>query len=166
MLNQKTQEAFNKQINAELYSAYLYLSMSAYFESKGFAGMAGWMRAQAQEEVVHAMKFYDHVHERGGVVILTEIEAPKTEWSSPLNAFEEAYNHERKVTGLIHGLVDMAISEKDHAANAFLQWFVEEQVEEEASVLAIVDKLKLAGEHSSVLLMLDRELGQRGAGES
>jgi len=157
----KIQDAFNKQINAELFSAYLYLSMSAYFESENLAGMANWMRVQAQEELGHAMKFFDFINERDGRVILAQVDAPKTQWDSPLDAFGDAYRHEQKITGLIHELVDLSLSEKDHAANTFLQWFVTEQVEEEASVLTIVDKLKMVGDNSVAVFMLDGELGQR-----
>ena len=161
MLHPKIQDAFNKQLNAEYFSSYLYLSMAAYFESQNLKGMAQWMQLQAQEENMHAMKFFDFINERGGKVTLTRIEAPKTEWSSPLQVFEETCAHESKVTGLINDLVDLAISEKDHAANAFLQWFVTEQVEEEASVQEIAEKLKLVGDRGGMLFMLDRELGQR-----
>jgi ferritin len=171
MLKTEIQEAFNRQINAELHSAYLYLSMAAYFESENLSGMASWMRVQAQEETTHAMKFFDFIHERDGRVTLTALEGPKTEWTSPLDAFEGAYAHECKITGMINALVDLSIRESDHAANAFLQWFVTEQVEEEAAAKTIVDKLKMAGGHTMALFMLDRELGQRtftppaGAGE-
>ena len=161
MLNQKIQDAFNKQLNAELYSSYLYLSMSAHFESQNLAGMANWMRIQAQEELGHAMKFFEFINEREGRVILTQVDAPKTEWNCPLNVFEDTLKHEQEVTGLINELVDLSISDHDHAANAFLQWFVTEQVEEEASAQAIVDKLKLAGDSGVALLMIDGELGQR-----
>jgi ferritin len=162
MLSQKIEEAFNKQINAELYSAYLYLSMAAYFESQNLEGMAQWMRKQAQEESEHAMKFFDFINERGGRVILTPIEGPKVEWSSPLEAFKDSYQHECKVTGLIHHLVELAQSEKDHAAGVFLHWFVNEQVEEEASVSSVVHKVEMIGERGGMLFMLDRELGRRG----
>lgn len=161
MLNQKIQDAFNKQINAELYSSYLYVSMSAYFEAINLKGMANWMRVQAQEEMVHAMKFYNFINERSGRVLLATIEGPDTEWASPLAAFEYTYEHECKVTSLINALVDLSIKESDHAANAFLQWFVNEQVEEEASADEVVGKLKLGGDHASVLFMIDQELGQR-----
>ena len=163
MLNNKIQDAFNKQLNAELFSSYLYLSMSAYFESQNLKGMASWMRIQAQEELQHAIKFLDFINERGGRALLTTVEGPKTEWSSPLDAFEDTYKHECHVTGLINELVDLAISEKDHAANAFLQWFVTEQVEEEASAQEVAEKLKLAGDRGGMLFMLDREIGQRAA---
>ncbi|OHB86053.1 MAG: ferritin [Planctomycetes bacterium RBG_16_64_12] len=161
MLNEKIQDAFNKQLNAELYSSYLYLSMSAHFEAENLAGMANWMRIQAQEELTHVMKFFDFINERDGRVTLTEVAAPQTQWKSPLDAFEGAYEHECKVTGLINELADLAIKQKDHAANAFLQWFITEQVEEESAALMIVDKLKLAGDNGVALFMLDGELGQR-----
>jgi ferritin len=163
MLNPKIQDALNSQINAELYSSYLYLSMSAYFDSQNLAGMANWMRIQAQEELTHAMKFFDFVNERDGRVLLTQVESPKTEWTSPLDVFEDALAHERKVTGLINNLVDLSLGEKDHASNTFLQWFVTEQVEEEAAARTIVDKLKLIGDNPMPLYMLDGELGQRTA---
>ncbi len=161
MIDKKMQGAFNEQINAELYSAYLYLSMVAYFESINLPGFAAWMRAQTQEELMHAMKIYDYVNERGGRVILKSIGKPQTEWKSPLDAFEAAYEHEQKVTGLINGLVNLAIEEKDHAANMFLQWFVNEQVEEENNADAIVQKLKLMADAPGGMYMLDNEMGQR-----
>ncbi|MFB0505828.1 MAG: ferritin [Thermodesulfobacteriota bacterium] len=161
MLNKKIQPALNQQLIAELYSSYLYLSMSAYFQSVNLPGFANWMRVQAQEELVHAMKFYDFINERGGRVMLQQIEAPLTEWSSPLDVFENAYKHEQKVTGLINDLVNLAAGERDHATNIFLQWFVTEQVEEEASADEVVQQLKLVGDDSGGLFMLDREMGQR-----
>lgn len=160
MISEKIQDAFNKQINAEIYSSYLYLAMSAYFESVSLPGFANWMRCQAQEELLHAMKFYTFLNERGARVTLTTVDGPPTSWDSPLHAFQDAYAHEGKVTGLINGLVDLAIQEKDHAANVFLQWFVTEQVEEEASADAVVQQLKLAGEGGG-LFMIDRELATR-----
>ena len=161
MMKEKIKDAINKQINAEMYSAYLYLSMSAYFESINLKGFASWMKAQAQEEMVHAMKFYEYVNERGGRVLLTTIDAPPTQWGSSLAVFEYTYKHEQKVTGLINDLVDLAIFEKDHATNNFLQWFVAEQVEEESSADEVVQKLKIAGDQGGGLFMLDRKLGQR-----
>jgi len=161
MLNNKMQEALNSQINAEIYSSYLYLSMSAYFESINLSGFASWMRAQAQEEMVHAMKFYDYVNERGGRVILGPIEAPPSEWESAVSVFDATYQHEQKVTGLINDLVDLAIEEKDHATNNLLQWFVSEQVEEEASASGVLNKAKLTGDAPGGLFMLDQELGAR-----
>ena len=161
MLSGKMLEAINDQINAELYSAYLYLSMSAHFESINLPGFANWMRCQTQEELVHAMKFYNHVGERGGQVTLTTIEGPPTEWESPLAAFEQANKHEQHVTARINALVDLAIQEGDHASNAFFQWFVTEQVEEEASTDTVVKKLQLMGDAGNGLFMIDRELAQR-----
>ena len=162
MLSQKIEDAFNEQINAELFSEYLYLSMAAWFEGKGLKGMSHWMRLQAGEERIHGMKFYDFVLERSGRVVLAAIDGPQTEWESPLAAFEAAYQHELMISGRINKLVDLSLSEKDHAANAFLQWFVTEQVEEEASALEIVDQLRLVGDNNAVIFMLNRELGQRG----
>ena len=144
MLNKKIEKALNKQINAEYFSAYLYLSMSAWLEGQGLKGMAHWMRMQADEERLHVMKFFDFIHERGGNVELKAIDEPKTSWETALEVFEGAYEHEVKVTGLINDLVDLAIAERDHATNAMLQWFVTEQVEEEAAAQEIVDRLKLA----------------------
>ncbi len=161
MVNKKIEGALNQQLNAELYSSYLYLSMSAYFQSINLPGFANWMRVQTQEELVHAMKFYDFINERGGRVILQGVEAPPAEWSSPLDVFENAYKHEQKVTGLINDLVNLAVGERDHATNIFLQWFVTEQVEEEASADEVVQKLKLVGDDSGGLFMLDGEMGQR-----
>lgn len=161
MINNKIQDALNKQINAELYSSYLYLSMSAYFQSINLNGFANWMRCQAQEELVHAMKFYNFINDRGGTVQLVSIEGPPIKWDSPLHAFQDAYAHEGKVTSLINGLVDMAAKQKDHASVTFLQWFVNEQVEEEASADGVVQQLKLAGDAGSGLFMIDRELASR-----
>lgn len=161
MIKEKVQKELNKQINAEIYSSYLYLSMSAYFESTSMAGFANWMRVQAKEELAHAMKFYDYIKERGGRITLHSINEPPKEWSSALAAFKDAYKHEQKVTAMINELVELAIREKDHATNNFLQWFVTEQVEEEASADEIVQKLKMVGSTGSGLLMLDRELAQR-----
>jgi ferritin len=155
------QEALNKQVNAELFSSYLYLSMAAWFQSQNFAGMANWMQIQAQEELGHAMKFYGFINDRDGRVLLSAVEGPQTDWKSPLEIFEEAYKHELKITGLINGLVKLALQEGDYAANAFLQWFVNEQVEEESAAITIVQKLKLVGDNGVALFMLDNELGQR-----
>ena len=161
MLNNDMGKVLNAQVNAEMYSAYLYLSMSAYFQSKSLGGFASWMRVQAQEEMVHAMKLYDFINERGGRVILELIEAPPTEWDSPLATMEAVYEHEQKVTGLINDLVELALEKHDHATNIFLQWFVSEQVEEEDSANDVVEKIKLMGDARGGLFMLDRELGQR-----
>ncbi|MBN2316021.1 MAG: ferritin [Sedimentisphaerales bacterium] len=161
MISKKIEKALNAQVNAELYSAYLYLSMESYFQSLNLNGFANWMRVQTQEEVSHAMKIYDFINERGGRTLLKGIEGPPTEWKSPLDVFEAAYAHEQKVTGLINDLVDLAIKEKDHATNNFLQWFVNEQVEEEASADAIVQQLKMMKKAPGGMFMLDRELGRR-----
>jgi len=161
MLNQKMQDAINKQINAELYSAYLYRSMEAYFKGINLEGFANWMNVQAQEEQFHADKFFNFVYERGGDVTLTAIDAPETTWESPLAAFEAVYAHERHVTKLIDGLMDIAEEERDRATISLLQWFVDEQVEEEASADAIIQQLKLGGTQGAALFIIDRELGQR-----
>jgi ferritin len=163
MIKQKLEKAINKQINAELWSAYLYLSMSAYFESINLSGCATWMRVQAQEEVGHAMRFYKHVVERRGRVIVSAITAPPTTWKSPLHAFEEAFKHEQKVTGMINELADMAKAENDYATASMLKWFIDEQVEEELSTDTIVQKLKMIGTNTGGLYMLDHELGERKA---
>jgi ferritin len=161
MLSRNMEKAFNEQMNAEMYSAYLYLSMCAYFQSINLNGFANWMRIQAQEEMVHAMKFYDFINERGARVTLKAIDSPPIEWDSPLAAFEGVLEHEQKVTGLINDLVDLAIKEKDHASHTFLQWFVSEQVEEEDSANEVVQKIKLVGDAKGGLFILDREMGQR-----
>lgn len=148
-------------MNAELYSSYLYLSMSAYFEAEDLSGFANWMRVQAKEELSHAMKFYDYLVQRGARVTLTEIEAPPKEWDSALAVFEHVYEHEQMVTGLINGLVDLAISLSDHATNNFLQWYVAEQVEEEESASGVLQKVRMAGETPSGIFMVDNELSQR-----
>lgn len=154
-------EQLNTQMNAELYSAYLYLSMTAYFDFKDLSGFSNWMRVQAQEEMTHAMKFYDYLVQRGARVNLTSIEAPPTDWDSPTAVFEHVYAHEQKVTGLINQLVDLAIKLNDHATNNFLQWYVAEQVEEEESSNGVLQKVKLAGDNPSGLFLLDQELAQR-----
>ena len=161
MIGKKMEDALNKQINAELYSSYLYLSMAAYFESVNLKGMAGWMYTQAQEETGHGMKLFGQIVARGGRVVLDGIDTPKKDWGSPLEAFQDAYAHEQKVTTMIHGLVDLAASEKDHAANAVLQWFVTEQVEEEDNTSSVVDILKKIKDSPNGLYMLDHQLGSR-----
>ena len=161
MLSKKMEEALNGQINAELYSAYLYLSMQAYFESGNLPGFANWMHIQTQEEWSHAMKLYDFVNSRGGKVTLKSIDEPPRDWASAAGVFEATYAHEQKVSGLIDDLVDLAISEKDHATNIFLQWFVSEQVEEEENASDILGKLKLVEGSSEGVYMLDKEMGQR-----
>lgn len=160
MLSKEMTSALNDQIKWELYSSYLYLSMATYFKDKGLEGFARWMEVQALEELYHAMKFYSYVNERGAKVDLQPIDGPPTTWDSVKAVFEHVVEHERHVTERIHQLVDKAIEEKDHPTNNFLQWFVAEQVEEEASALDVLNKVKLVeGGHG--LFMLDRELGQR-----
>jgi ferritin len=161
MLTEKMQKALNGQLNAELYSSYLYLSMNAYFKSVNLDGFTNWMYYQAQEELEHSMKFYDFIIQRGGKVELQQIEAPPSEWSSPLAVFEATLEHEQKVTGLINDLVDVAHEERDHATNIFLQWFVSEQVEEEENVGGVLEQLKLMGDAKGGLFMIDRELAKR-----
>ena len=161
-IGQKMQDAINKQINAELYSGYMYLSMSAYFEAENLPGFAHWMRQQAGEEYEHAMKFYKYTFERGGDVTLEAIDKPQTKWESPLDAFETAHKHEVKVTSLINALVDIACQENDKATESFLQWYIDEQVEEEASADEIVQQLKMIGKSGNGLIMLDRALAKRG----
>ena len=164
MLSEKMQDAINGQLNAELYSSYLYLSMNAYFKSINLDGFANWMYYQAQEELTHGMKLYDFINQRGGRVNLLQIEAPPTQWNSPQAVFEATLEHEQKVTGLINDLVELALGEHDHATNIFLQWFVSEQVEEEESVTGVLEQLKLMGEAKGGLFMIDRELAKRSPG--
>ena len=163
MLSKSMQDAINEQIKNELYSAYLYLSMSAYCETNSLPGFARWMRAQSQEEVEHAMKFFDFVNERGGRVVLQAIDQPPLEFESPRAVFEQTLEHERKVTGMIHSLYELALEEKDYAAQILLHWFIDEQVEEESSAAQILDTLEMIGDKGQALVMLDRELGKRGA---
>lgn len=160
-MKKKMEKAFNKQVNAELYSSYLYLAMESYFQSISLTGFAKWMRGQVQEEMFHGIKIYDYVHERGGRAQFDAIEKPVTQWDSALAAFEHILAHEKKVTALINDLIDVAIEARDHAAKAFLDWFIIEQVEEEATVGEIVDRLRLIGDDTSGLFYLDAELAKR-----
>lgn len=160
MLSANMEKAINDQINFEIYSSHIYLSMVSYFEGKGLPGFAAWMRAQYQEEIFHAMKMFDYVNEAGGQALIGAIAAPATSWESPLAAFENALEHERIVTGRINNLMNIARDESDHATSIFLQWFISEQVEEEATVGDVVGKLKLVGD-GGALFMLDRDLGTR-----
>jgi len=161
MINEKMRVAINKQINAEMYSAYLYLSMGAWYESKSLPGFANWMRVQAQEEMVHAMKFFGFIVDRGGKVELMAIDGPPTDWASSEKVFEEVVAHEQKVTSLIHGLADLAMEVKDHATLTFLQWFINEQVEEEKSSEAVLEQVRMVGDNKAGLYMLDKELAAR-----
>ena len=160
-ISKEMNDALNEQINKELYSAYIYYSMSAWFETQTLTGMAHWMRKQANEEIEHAQKIYKYVNERGGSVIMKAIDAPKTQWKSALEVFRDAYEHEKFVTASIDKLWDKAFSLKDKATMTFLKWFVDEQVEEEAQTSEIVEKLKMIGEAKSALLMFDTALGKR-----
>jgi ferritin len=154
----------NEQINKELFSAYLYLSMAAYFEGKNLAGFANWMRVQADEEREHAMKFYDFILERGGHIQLTAIEAPKSEWGSHLEVVEEVAAHEAKVTASIHALYELALQEKDYPSQMMLQWFITEQVEEEKNAADIVASLKMIEARETAVLQLDHQLAKRQSG--
>lgn len=161
MLSKSMEEALNRQVNRELYSAYLYTSMSAYFSSVNLAGFAKWMRVQAKEERAHAAKIYDYILARAGKITLLDIEAPKAKWASAGKVFEDVYAHEQKVTGMIHALVELATKEKDHATFEMLQWFVKEQVEEEENASEILSKIKSIGDVPGQLFHLDHELGKR-----
>jgi len=162
MFSDKVQEAMNEQIKNELYSAYIYLSMAAHFEAANLPGFAQWMRMQSNEEVEHAMKFFDFINERDGRVELRAIDQPPVEWGSPLEIFETALGHEQKVTRMINNIYEIAMEEKDYPSQIMLQWFIEEQVEEEKSAGEIVETLKMFGEKDTVILLLDRQLGERG----
>ena len=161
MLSKRMEEELNKQIIAEFWSAYLYLSMFAFFQNINLTGFANWMKVQYQEETTHAMKIFDYVNERGGRVLLQPIAAVDTKWEDETDVFETTLKHEQKVTSLINNLVNIAIEEKDHATNNMLQWFVEEQVEEEANADEILQQLKMLKGNPHGILMLDRELKQR-----
>lgn len=162
MISKKMQDAINAQINEEMFSSYLYLSMSADFQSKNLTGAGSWMSKQAGEETAHAMKFFHFIIERGGEVELLPIAKPQKSWKSPLDAFKDAEKHEQHITKCIHDLVDLAIKEKDYATQNLLQWFVNEQVEEEASVGEVVAKLEMVADSKNGMYMIDRELGARG----
>lgn len=161
MLSQKIEKALNEQLHEELFSFYLYLSMSAYLESQNFHGMASWMSKQAQEELSHAMKFFGFIHERGGRVTLEALTKPDTEWASPQAAFEAALAHERHITECIYKLVDLAAAERDHGTGNFLQWFVKEQVEEEATAKGVVERFRMTAGHPAAMMFMDRDLGAR-----
>jgi ferritin len=163
MISKTMQDAINEQINKELYSSYLYLSMAAFFANKNLAGFAKWMHAQADEEREHAMKLYAHLEDRGGRVLLKAIAAPKTEWASNLEAFKEVAAHEAAVTASIHALYETALAEKDYPAQVMLQWFINEQVEEEKNAGEIVATLKMIEAHDTAVLQLDHRLGKRSA---
>ncbi len=161
MSSKSLSEALNIHLNKELYSAYSYLGMAAYFEGANFPGFAAWMNAQAQEENVHAMKFWEFIYDTGGHVTLLAIDKPRSDYGSPLDAFQHALKAEQDVTTAIHALYGSAVDEKDYAAQVFLQWFITEQVEEEKTASQIVETLKMNGDSTAGLLIFDRELGSR-----
>jgi len=163
MFNKKIQNAINDQIQRELESAQIYLSMAAYFDSVNLPGFAQWMKMQFQEEQAHALRFYDYVFDRGGQVILQALGQPPTEFQSPLDVLEQTLAHEQKVTGHINDLYALAVEEREYSSQIFLQWFIEEQVEEEKSAGDIIALLERVGDNEHALMMLDRELGQRQA---
>ena len=161
MIAERLNTAINDQIKHELESYYIYLSMAAYFHTMSLDGMGHWMRCQAHEETIHAMKFFEHLIDRDGKVVLQDLKQLKTEWGSPLEAFQDAFEHEKFISGKVHDLITIAREEKEYASEPLLAWFSDEQIEEEASTGKIVDELEMIGEDKSALLMLDRELGAR-----
>lgn len=161
MINEKMNAALNKQVNAEMYSAYLYLAMQAYFQKLNLKGFVNWMNVQVQEEMAHARGLYDYIQERDGEIVLEAIEKPEQNWNSPLEVFEAIYKHEQLVTSLINGLADVADETKDRAAALFLQWYIKEQVEEESSVSGVLETLKMIKSDANALLLLDKELEAR-----
>jgi ferritin len=164
MISQRMQEAMNEQIKHETFSAYLYFAMAAYFHAKSLDGMAQWMKAQAQEEFGHALRFFNHINDRGGRIELQALEKPQADWDSPIAVFKAALEHEQFITGKINHLAQLADEENDRAAGIMLHWFVTEQVEEEDSVSKVIATLELVGESGHGILMADRELGTRVAG--
>ena len=161
MISKKLEDAINSQINKELYSAYFYLAMSAYCTTKDLDGFANFFYVQYQEETFHAMKFYHFVLDRGGNVVLTKIDTPPADFKSPLDVFEKTLEHEKFVTKSINELLDLAIKENDHASSSFLKWYVDEQVEEEATITKLVNKMKLVGDNVGGLFIIDAELKAR-----
>jgi ferritin len=161
-LKQPVQDAINEQINKELYSSYVYLSMSAWCMSANLPGFANWMRMQSREEVSHAMRLYDFLLDRGGQVILKTVEGPPVKFGSPLDLMQQTLEHEQRVTAMIEGLYETALKEHDYATQTALQWFITEQVEEEKNASSILEQLKMVGDNRTALLMLDMELGKRG----
>ena len=160
-MKKNIEKIINDQINAEIYSSYLYYSMAAYFDDINLTGFSNWMKVQAEEELIHTKKMFDFICERDGRVILEAIDAPPTEWDSPLDALKNVLSHEQYVTDRINKIVDLAISESDHATNNFFQWFVAEQVEEEAAASGLVKQLEFVKDNSHGIFMMDRELKQR-----
>ncbi len=164
MIPKQVQDAINEQINHELYSAYLYLSMAAHFESENFPGFAHWMIVQYKEETSHAMKFYKFLHDRSGKVVLKAIEQPPTKFETPLKIFEMILKHEQKVSALINRLYELAVKHKDYPTQVLLQWFITEQVEEEKNDLEIINQLTMAGNAPAAIMLIDRQLAMRAAG--
>ena len=161
MISQTLADALNEQLKQELYSSYLYLSMSGYCDEQNLTGFAHWMRLQADEEREHAMKFFDFVQDRDGRAVLQSLPQPPRDFGSPTNLFEQVLAHEQEITSLIEQLYRKAVAEQDHATQVFLQWFISEQVEEEKTASQILETLRMAGDNKVALLMLDRELGAR-----
>ncbi|PHJ13962.1 ferritin [Fervidobacterium sp. SC_NGM5_G05] len=162
MISEKVLKALNEQVGKEIFSSYLYLSMATYFDSIDLLGFGKWMKVQAREELGHAMNIYEFIYERGGRVELPAIEKPQSNWESPLKAFEAAYNHERFITESINKIYSLAKEENDYATQEFLNWFVKEQVEEEAQTELILKKLQKLQDSPTALYMLDKEVGSRG----
>lgn len=165
MLSQSLQDALNEQVKNEFYSAHVYLSMSSWFDDKGMPGFAKWMRIQYSEELAHGLKIFDFINDRDGRALVHGFDAPPADWKSPLDVFENSYHHEQKVTAMINNLYAQAMKEPDYPTMVLLQWFISEQVEEEKNAKLIVDQLRLAGDSSSAILILDRELGGRAPEE-
>ncbi len=163
MISDKMQDALNKQVNEEFFSAYMYLAMSAYCNTIGLPGFANWMRMQYEEEIMHVTKMYDYIMDQGGVVELKAIKQPDREYGTPLAVFERTLEHEQLVTNLIHRLMDLAVDERDYATQTFLQWYVTEQVEEEANVNDILSPLRMVGDDKGGLMMIDQQLATRPA---
>ena len=163
MISKKLQDAINGQISHEFYSSYMYLSMSAYFQTANLPGFANWMMIQSQEEYGHALKFYKHIIERGGKVELEAIDKPKADYKNSLDVMKKVLEHEQKVTGLINALYELAVKEKDYPGQIMLQWFIEEQVEEEKNAAEVIHLLKQIGDAPAGLIMLDRQLAARKA---
>ena len=161
MLSKTLEDALNEQVNKEHYSAFLYLSMASHFETINMLGMANWMRMQYEEEVMHAMKIFDMIIDMEGRAVLKKIDGPPTEFDSVISVFEQTLEHERNVTKMINGIYSLAQKENNYAVQSALQWFIDEQVEEEKSVLEIVNQLKMIGDETTPLLMLDSKLGSR-----
>jgi len=164
MITKALQDAINEQINSELYSAYLYLSMSAHFQAENLPGFAHWMRVQYKEETTHAMKLFDYIYERGGCVLLGKIEQPPSKFKSALEIFKQVLAHEEKITKAINKLYELALKEKDYPTQIMLQWFIKEQVEEEKNDNDVIAQLEMIGDAPAAMVMLDRQMGARSAG--